>query len=514
MQARQRIFPINKSKGMGRDFDHPQRQSPVGILIEFADTLQRSIRSFWPLLLYGAIRFDEINLLWAGLGGLLVIVIISVIAYFKYLNFMFHIDHVRGEFILSQGIFNKKQVVVQLSKIQQVNINQNFIQKLAQVYAVHVETAGSTEVEVKIKAISRASAMDLKERLLESSPQDIGVTTIFEAADGPAPTQSPLIKIGVGSLAKVGITSNYVESFMVLLAFLYTVYNNIKDIWWSGEGEESRLQEIIGSMVFAQGLFLLFGILMAITFLINLIRTVIPYFDFSIYRQGNSLMISYGLINSNNIILHPRKVQIVKLTSNYFQKKMDLYRMVVRQASSNIHKDRKASIRIPGCNQVERDTILRFVFDELPKKGEVMKPNFRWMMASAYKLILFPFLIVGTLMWFWPALYSYLPLVPLYFILLTFLIYMGYRNNRLYVQQGFIIKQKGIWDIQTEIIEPHKIQAISTEQKLWHKRSNIGHLVLHTAGGDISFRFGDYSKIQELADYWLYQVESSSDEWM
>ena len=495
-------------------FDHPQRQSPVGILIEFADTLQRSIRSFWPLLLYGAIRFEEINLLWAGLSGLLVIVIISVVAYFKYLNFMFHIDRVRKEFILSQGIFNKKQVVVQLSKIQQVNINQNFIQKLAQVYAVHVETAGSTQVEVKIKAIPKSSAMDLKERLLESSPQDMGVDQVAESVDSPVTAETPLIKIGVGSLAKVGVTSNYVESFMVLLAFLYTVYNNIKDIWWSGEGDESRLQELIGSMVFAQGLLLLFGILMAFTFLINLIRTVVPYFDFRIFRQGNSLMISYGIINSNNIILHPRKVQIVKLTSNYFQKKMDLYRMVVRQASSDIHKDRKASIRIPGCNQVERDAILRFIFDELPKKGEVMKPNFRWMVASAYRFILFPFLVVGILMWFWPALYSYLPLVPLYFILLSFLIYLGYRNNRLYVDQGFIIKQKGIWDIQTEIIEPHKIQAITTRQKLWHKRSNIGHLVLHTAGGDISFRFGDFSKIQNLASYWLYQIESSNKEWM
>jgi len=241
---------------------------------------------------------------------------------------------------------------------------------------------------------------------------------------------------------------------------------------------------------------------------------IIPYFDFRIHRQGNSLMMSYGLINSNNIILHPRKVQIVRLTSNYLQKKMDLYRMVVRQASSNIHKDRKASIKIPGCNAMERDTILRFIFDELPKKGEVMKPNFRWMVASAYQFILFPFVVVGVLTWFWPALYAYLPLIPLYFIVLSFLIYLGYRNNRLYVDQGFIIKQKGIWDIQTEIIEPHKIQAISTRQKLWHRRSNIGHLVLHTAGGEISFRFGDFSKIKDLVDYWLYQVEVSKKEWM
>jgi len=500
---------------MGKtNFDHPQRQSPVGILIEFVDTLQRSIRSFWPLLLYGALRFDEINLLWAGLSGLLVMVVISVVAYFKYLNFLFHIDHDRGEFILSQGIFNKKRVVVQLPKIQQVNINQNFIQKLAQVYAVHVETAGSTEAEVKIKAISKGAAMDLKERLLESTPQDASVGPVTDPMAEPTTAQPALIKIGMGSLAKVGITSNYIESFMVLLAFLYTVYNNVKDIWWSGEGEEGRLQELIGSMVLTQGLLLLFGILIAITFLINLIRMIIPYFDFRIHRQGNSLMMSYGLINSNNIILHPRKVQIVRLTSNYLQKKMDLYRMVVRQASSNIHKDRKASIKIPGCNAMERDTILRFIFDELPKKGEVMKPNFRWMVASAYQFILFPFVVVGVLTWFWPALYAYLPLIPLYFIVLSFLIYLGYRNNRLYVDQGFIIKQKGIWDIQTEIIEPHKIQAISTRQKLWHRRSNIGHLVLHTAGGEISFRFGDFSKIKDLVDYWLYQVEVSKKEWM
>jgi hypothetical protein len=36
-----------------------------------------------------------------------------------------------------------------------------------------------------------------------------------------------------------------------------------------------------------------------------------------------------------------------------------------------------------------------------------------------------------------------------------------------------------------DIIEPSKIQAITTSQPFWHKKVNIGSITLHTAGGNI-----------------------------
>jgi putative membrane protein len=89
-----------------------------------------------------------------------------------------------------------------------------------------------------------------------------------------------------------------------------------------------------------------------------------------------------------------------------------------------------------------------------------------------------------------------------------------FRNNRLYVNDDFIIKQSGAWDIKNEIIEPGKIQAITTSQLFWHKTADIGSVTLHTAGGNIAFQLGNYSKIKEYVNLWLYEIETSDSNWM
>lgn len=76
------------------------------------------------------------------------------------------------------------------------------------------------------------------------------------------------------------------------------------------------------------------------------------------------------------------------------------------------------------------------------------------------------------------------------------------------------MKRHGIWDIDHQILLPHKIQAITIKQMLWHKAANIGHITCHTAAGDISFKFGNYDTLKNLMNYWLYQVESSEKDWM
>ena len=92
--------------------------------------------------------------------------------------------------------------------------------------------------------------------------------------------------------------------------------------------------------------------------------------------------------------------------------------------------------------------------------------------------------------------------------------YFGFRNYRLYINENHIIKQSGAWDIDNEIIEIGKIQAITTSQLLWHKNLNIGSLTLHTAGGNLSFQLGNYDKIKEYVNLWLYEIETSNSNWM
>src|SRR5690606_5045098 len=119
------------------------------------------------------------------------------IAWLRYRNFLFHIDETQGEFVLTEGIFNKTRTVIALDKIQQVHISQSVLQNLIGVHALSIDTAGSSTTEVKIKAISHPLALALKERLLDT---DI----IQSEAEAEAQTpQNPIISISPLSLLKV-----------------------------------------------------------------------------------------------------------------------------------------------------------------------------------------------------------------------------------------------------------------------------------------------------------------------
>ncbi|MFV8344442.1 PH domain-containing protein [Flavobacterium sp. XS2P39] len=504
---------------MGVDFSQPQRQSVVGILVMFFYTLQQYARALWPVIVIWIFKFDEINKTYLLLGAIGVFVSIGVVSYLKYLNFTFFLDTDNEEFIITEGVFNKTKTAIQLRKIQQVNINQSFIQKLIGVYELDVDTAGSNKKEGAIKAISHELALQLKSRLLDNekkkSANESPGSQLDEVEERPLVVEHPFIKISFLSLLKVGITSNYERSIALLLIFFTTLYENFQNF-----GDESNVyKEKMGA--FIDGNLVLQTILIAIVFffcivlVVNVIRVIFKYFDYKITRQKGSLLLSFGLLNTKSTIIKPEKVQITSVTRNYFQKKMGILEMKIKQASSGEKEERKSAIEIPGCSESERDAVLKLLFHKIPEKGMQLRPNFRKLIFSIFLSIGLPLSgFAGVGYWLESYIFEYSYLVPFYVIFIGVIQYFKFKNNRLFISENFIIKQSGAWDVSDEIIEPSKIQAISTSQLFWHKNLNIGSITLHTAGGDISFQLGDYRILKEQVNLWLYEIETSDSNWM
>ena len=104
--------------------------------------------------------------------------------------------------------------------------------------------------------------------------------------------------------------------------------------------------------------------------------------------------------------------------------------------------------------------------------------------------------------------------IAIYVLFMGTILYFSYRNYRLFISDEFIVKQSGAWDLDHEIMMPYKIQAIETQQFFWQKYTDIGSVVLYTAGGRVSFSTSNYTKIKEQVNKWLYQVEISKENWM
>lgn len=500
---------------METNFSAPQRQSPIGVLVMFFDTLQQWARGLWPVLVVWIFKFDELNKGYILLGALSVFLAIGLVAYLKYLNFTFYLDNENEEFIINEGIFNKTKTAIQLNKIQQVNINQSLIQRLIGVYELDVDTAGSTKKEGKIKAVSHQLALALKTHLLDNEKSK----TVSEDENKPITDSiidnQPFIQISFLSLLKVGVTSNYIKSIGLILAFFITIYENGKNFIEQSDFDESKIDAYIDKNLAIQSIVVIVILMLCAILVINLIRVIVKYFNFKITRQSGSLLLSFGLLNAKSTIIKPEKVQITTVTRNYFQKKMNILELKIKQATSGEKEERKSMLEIPGCNEQERDEILKLLFAKIPEKGVMLKPNFRKLVFSIFLSIVVPltgFFIFGN--YAAPKFLEFAYLIPIYVLFVGFIVYFGFKNNRLFVNDNFIIKQSGAWDIDNEIIEPMKIQAITTSQLFWHKKADIGSITIHTAGGNVAFQLGDFTKIKQYVNLWLYEIETSDSNWM
>lgn len=500
---------------MEQQFSQPQRQSAVGILILFIDTVQKWGRGLWPILVIYLVKFDEMHKGYFFLGSACFVVLIAVVAYFKYLNFTFYLDNENEEFIISEGIFNKTKIIIQLDKIQQVDINQSLIQRLIGVFELNVDTAGSAKKEGVIKAISHPLALALKARLLENdkeilTPSEEQVDFEVESAE-----KNAVIKISFLSLLKVGVTSNYVKTLGLIIAFFLTVYENAKNFVAESEFTEEQLDAYVAQRSLITSIVAFSILMVALVLIINIIRVVYKYFDYQVTRQNGSLLLSFGLLSTKNTIVKPEKVQITTITSNYFQKKMNILEIKIKQATSSDRESSKTIIEIPGCNAIEKEAIFELLFKKIPKKGIVLKPNYRKLVFSMFLSIVLPviaFFAFAT--YIQPLFFDYQYAVLVYVLFMGLILYFGFQNNRLYINDDFIIKKSGAWDIDNMIIEPSKIQAITTSQLFWHKKPDIGSIIIHTAGGNIAFQLANFSTVKQYVNLWLYKMERSNNNWM
>lgn len=503
---------------MNVNFSSPQRQSPLGVAVLFFYSLQQNARVFWPMILVFLFNFKEFNKLYLVLGVLFFLIFTGVISYLKYRSFTFFLDTEKEEFIISDGILNKTKTAIQLDKIQQVNINQSFVQKIIGVYELQVDTAGSSKKEGNIKAISYSIALELKSRLLNRSVRSTNENK--ETFPSPIETEQvepdkPIVSIGLLSLLKLGITSNYRKTIALILLFIFTIYENFKKFVTNSSFYEDKVDlyvdqnmDLISKVIGM--IFILFIVLV-----LNILRVVIQYYGYKISSQKDSLLLSYGLFNSKSTILKPEKVQITVIKRNFFQKKLGILELRIGQATSGDPEERKSVIEIPGCSDIESKSILKLLFQQLPKKEYPLKPNYRKLIIAGFIFLVLPiffYTLIGN--FFSPAVFDFAYLVPVYIILIGTVQYFKFKNNKLYINENFIIKQSGAWDISTEIIEPHKIQAISISQYFWHKKPDLGSIVLHTAGGDIAFQMGDYAVLKSKVNLWLYCIEKSDSNWM
>ena len=502
------------------NFYVPNRQAPIGIIVNFVYGLQKFVRAFFPVLILIVVRINkgewQTGMQWIIWSIVFFILLVLVGAYLNYRNFTFHIERETEAFVVHKGIFNKTKTTIQLGKIQQVNINQSFINKLLGIYSIEVDSAGSTAKEGVIKSVSHEVAQALKETLLTYKERLVkeGDHLNQEDENQVETIIQDTRHISIVTLFKVGATTNYIYTMGIVLLFANSILYEGSKLFKDSIDDEAIDTFLEEKVTLYVGLLILAFFLIAI-FVFNIIRTVIKFYNYKVVVQQDRLFLSYGLLQTKSTIIKPSRVQLVKIVRNYFQKLWGISSFKIHQVFGKESFNKKTALEIPGCSNEETKEFFDMIYKKpLQLEGQELKHNYRYFGFRFFFLVVVPLCIfLGWTQneledsWRYSSAVSYL-------VIATLLIWRYYRIGRLIITPNFIVVKSGIWDITHTVLEPHKIQKIVVSQLAWQKNANIGSLTIHTAGGIVQFSTSNYQQLKQWRDQWLYTVETQNTPWM
>ena len=500
-------------------YNTAQRQSIAGILLIFVSSLYKLVKIFWAmgayLLLSGP---SKTTLIYTAIGLVVVTGLTLIYSYVYYLKFIFYIDYEREEFVLEKGIFSTENSAIPFDKIQQVYFKRSILQRVINVYSLVIDTAGSNQKEVEIKAISENDANRLSEILLKAKSEKVEENQLEEERLTAEDHEVWTHKVDFLTLLKIGISTNYLRGLSLVFAFVVSIYNRINTYFKDRiEDVEVYFSQFSGVLQSIGYLMLLFVVLLLLSISITIIEVFIKYYGLKIQQTKDKLEVEMGLKTNTKVSLQPRRLQLMRISTNPVQKRFNLYEAQISLSSSE-NELQKNKIKIPGLGKKIVKKIKAFLYSEssAPQFRTTFRPN-KLLLFRKISLAMVPVLIFLAV-WYFTALVSLqfwavLVLAGLYIFAAIAVQIFSFNARKLIFTEDILQKKKGLWNKTEESLELFKIQSISVKQPIWYRRRNLVNIVFHTAGGDLKF-YAVSNDILRYINYVLYKAEVSKRNWM
>jgi putative membrane protein len=474
---------------------------------------------------YRSSNSDSEYAIWISLGTTLLLILASFISpVLRYLYLKFHIEN--DELIINSGVFNKERKAIPLERIQNINIDQNLVQRFLNIVSLEVETAGSKAKELTIPGLERSVADALKKELnkrgraikLESTesltensePIEQGVVPKTEIEE----QGEVIMDLNLIDLFKVGITQNHLRSGFAALGLMFGFYYQFQDPIEELFGdylEAFTWENAVASATFSLATFTIIGFLIA-SVIVSLVLAINRYYGFKMVHKEDYLEVSMGLLNRKEIKLPLQKIQVLEFHSNPLRRLLGFKTAAIHQAQST--DSGAAGVSIPACRKEQQRQIHEIVFGAEPSEPTQVFQAHAWSHARLRFYIVGTFAIpaAATLVYF----EQYVPLVFLGAVVIinVFFAYMYGKKSWVGRNAEFVSFAKG-WIFPSEIITPiFKTQAVERWRSVFLKRREECHIKIHTASGPRGLRYLNENDMIDFYNGVNNQVLVEERKWM
>lgn len=479
----------------------------------------------------GALRIARQLLLPAIIGGasvgddffttlqwvvLLLTVPALVAAVARWLMFRYRLEG--DELIIDSGVLSRRRRVIPLVRIQNVDLQQSAVERLAGVAELRMETAsGGAETEASLSVLSLPEARDLQAELMRRRAEARGRDRATAASDAaqvygtpaaPGPDERPrrLIRLSVADLALAGATSNEAG---VIAAALVTVLEVAGDVgylalvepWIDAAFTRGAAVGLVGAVV--AGAAIVLGMIV-VGWVVSIFVNIVRYHGFTLTRIGDDIRREYGLVSRHYSSIPLERVQAVRIEESLLRRPFGLVSLKIETAGASPQqrqRDGGSEAFVPIAWKRDVGPLLREVFPDARFEGVEMHSVSPLSMRRGFLRLATPIAAV--------TLVATVLAGPRWLALLALLVPAWLYARAAYRARGwgrpgaYTLVRGGVFTRVNWVVPESKIQTLHVAETPFQRRLALGSLLVDTAAGGRVARVVDLDRataVSLLAD--------------
>lgn len=422
--------------------------------------------------------------------------------YFKYLL-------TQKELIIHSGILSKKQRNIPLERIQNVNITQNFIQRIFGISKVQLETAGDANAEGILDSVKTDRANEIKDIIREyqskydakknttkkeisfenniydkdlinelNTDDEIKSNISDEKIDSDE--EKVLISMSVKELLIYGIL-RFRPILFVLVAWIYSVGQQFMpdDLQKYMSDIVNDIEAYSNSMdwfLIAIYSIAIFIVAFLMSWLLDILLTVNQWWDFKLSYGKNKLYTNHGLLNKRHGTIPLKKLQMLVIFSNVIRQKFGYWGLMLETAGLSSVENRRPETAIPFA-KFDRIIELTKGFLDFEYPFNFEKVSRKTIRRAFIRYLIFLALITSVAYSSGIDFYWFLLLIPL----LYFGAVLRWQHRGWQIQNDKIIIKQGFYSRKIKIVPISKIQTINVKRTFFQRRLQLATLHIDTA---------------------------------
>ncbi len=444
----------------------------------------------------GAIEDNDISALanggisffaYFGLGAL---VLIGIIAFFTWLGWRnIWISAEDNTLIYESGILVKKRVTIPFSKINTIDMGRNVFQRLFGTCRLKVDTGAVANGEDQRSQMnivfSLKDAEEFRSYILNRAAQDEQELRVEGATAIDAGTEPRwALQARFSDFMLYGLTSSSVMKVFLSVLMIFTLLAEVSESlldsmietiapyaegawnWMSGSG-------IVMFILLVLGMFILLTI---VSNIFTVAYSAIRYYGFRVAREGDNVVVRYGLISLKNYTVQAENVHAIVVKQNLLQQLIG--RCSVEMVSIGYgNEENETNLLFPIIQKNKLGWLIETVLPEYSLSVEAYKPEKRSIRFLIVRPILWAALIFAAIIVACSFIMDSVALVVTAAVILMLVIIVNsvlrYRNNALGCDGKVMLARSGGTNVTTHLIRTDAVQSITVNSGIFQRPRKV-----------------------------------------